>query len=209
MGAWKWQTHSTLGKRGRSALLLALALCLAAVLGGCGAKDANGPGPGYGSDTSSSSTAAGDAKQAYLNAMAGVQQQMEDQSAPPVTQSIQLGNRQQLINAAGRWDAGIAAIAAIHPPPDIAALHAQLLAAMRILGTWNHRIAAAAPNKRRTEALYKQANASAASHQYGAAIAGLKAKGYDILAAGTGGSDGTGGAGGAAGPGSDPSLGGP
>jgi hypothetical protein len=158
-------------------MLLIAALC-ALGLAACGGG-ANGPAAfDSGSLTGDTSQ---DQKAAYDTSMERMRSTLEDASAPPIDQSIAKGNRKQLLSMATRWDEAIQVVAAADPPQEISAQHTKLLRAMRQLGIWNHRIAEAAPNAKRTKSLGTAAQKSQAAKDFGSAVASIESAGYSVL----------------------------
>jgi hypothetical protein len=163
--------------RGRGRRIIALgALVLTGALVGAGCADED-PGP----SKLISQPSAEQQKNDYMEAFGAMQATIEDPSAPPVEQSINTGNRKELLNLARHWDDATAKAAAIQPPEEIAAEHNQLVKAMKGLGDWNRQIAAAAPNKAKVKATFKQAQKSEASKNYGAALEAMVAKDYQVF----------------------------
>jgi hypothetical protein len=153
--------------------LFPLLLVLLLVAAGCGEKD---PGPrGVGLNAGASEA---QVRQDYEDSMERMREQVESPSAPPLDQSIATANRNQLLDAAKRWDQAVAIAKSVTPPEDAAAAHKDLVAAMEGLGDWNRRIAQAAPNKPATKKLARQARKSAESKQFQAAVSSLESAGY-------------------------------
>jgi hypothetical protein len=120
-------------------------------------------------------------KQDYQGAMLAMSDSLEDpNSAMPLAKAVRIGNRNELQGAAERWDQATAIAAGIQAPKDIAAAHAMLVQAMKDLGDWNRRIAAAAPNAKKTRALGKRAQNSDAAKRYNQALAKIQAAGYSL-----------------------------
>lgn len=164
--------------RGSSCVLLVAA---AAVVGaGCGSGEPpQGSVPRYNSGQSQDQL-----KAEYQQSMEQMRSQLDNPEAPPLDRSIATGDQPELEQAAMRWDTATALVASLTPPKDIVADHKRLVAAMKDLGDWNRKIAAAAPNKKRTQQIAKQAQNSAAATAFGAAVDRIEAKGYNVMTAG-------------------------
>ena len=168
----------------RHSRLLAMLLMVAAaalVSSGCAATNGGEPPDvGNGGLGSVEKDKQQNAKLAYEDSMERMILALDDEEGPPLDQSISAGDKQALTLAAQRWDAAVNLAAGTKPPKDITKEHANLVKAMKDLSKWNHRIANAAPNKARTKRAAKQAQKSKAAKDYGAAIAALQAKDYQI-----------------------------
>lgn len=160
--------------------LVAVLACAALIGAGCesGGEPPNSSVPRYGGGQSQEQL-----KIEYQQSMEQMRSQLENPDAPPLDRSIEIGDQQQLEQAAMRWDTATALAASIEPPKDIAADHKRLVAAMKALGDWNRKIAAAAPNKALTRKLGKQAQASAAATAFTEAVNRIEAKGYNVMTA--------------------------
>lgn len=123
-------------------------------------------------------------KLAYDTTMERMRSVLEDPSSPPPERAIVSGNRTQLLALARRWDEATQVASSADPPKDIAAQHTKMVHAMRELGFWNHRIADAAPNAKRTKALGAQAKASPAARAFGTAVGRIESAGYAVLTVG-------------------------
>lgn len=165
-------------KRYLSPFMVLLVLASATLATGC---NAGGEPP---ESTGGLGSAANDQRQsqklAYEDQMERMITALDDPEAPELQRSVNQGDRRQLAAAAQRWDAAIGMAEAATPPEEVAKTHAELVAAMKELSRWNHRIAKAAPNKTRTRRLAKKAQNSPAAKRYGKAIDDLQARGYTI-----------------------------
>lgn len=167
------------GARRATRRVVALVAIAAAALVASGCGD-EGPGSGYdGSGLDKPSKA--QQKLNYEESMERMRQSLEDPAAPPLQRSINSGNSRQLQAAALRWDQAISIVESIDPPSDIAEPHADLVKAMRELGSWNNRIAKAAPNERRTKQLASQAKTSPAAKAFRTAVNAIEAQGYHVM----------------------------
>lgn len=164
---------------GRMAMLCVVLLTAVAVAA-CGEQD---PGPraaGLGTGPSDEQK-----KIEYQDAMERMRAEVENPSAPPLEQSIATANRNQLLDAARRWDQAVAIGKSVTPPKDIAAAHKDLVAAMEGLGRWNRQIAQAAPNKPNTKKVARRARKSPEAKQFQAAVEALEAAGYTTFVSAT------------------------
>lgn len=159
-------------------IIAGLAVLVVAVFGiaGCGKDPASIDGIVSGGGASSPEAQ----RQQYDQVLARVRDAVEDPNAPSFDQAIATGNRKQLMAAAIRWDDGTAILAAATPPDDVQAEHKKLLDAMTTLGDFNRQMAKAAPDVRRVKQLYRQAQASPASKQFGQAQQAIETKGYHV-----------------------------
>lgn len=158
----------------RLASLIALLMATALVSTGCSRGEPSDPNSLFGE----SGVSADQAKQDYAEGMDQVQQVLNAPDEPPLGQIVAGGKKQALNAYALRWDQATKMASQISPPKDVAAEHRQLVAAMTQIGKYNHQIAAAAPKIGKVKRLAKNAQNSAASKQFGAALDAISRKGY-------------------------------
>lgn len=159
-------------------LVLALAAAIALLAAGC--SDGGGPGGAY--DGGSVGTLSKEQQRInYEETMDRMRQTLEDPQAPPLEMSISTGNVRQLQAASLRWDQATSIAKSADAPSAIKQAHADLVKAMAGLGDWNRRIAKAAPNKKRTNALAKAARASADAKAFRTAVNRIEAQGYHVM----------------------------
>ncbi len=159
-------------------IIAGLAVLVVTIFGiaGCGKDPASIDGIVSGGGASSPESQ----RQQYDQALARVREAVDSPDAPPFEQAVSSGNRKQLMAAAIRWDDGTAILAAATPPADVEAEHKKLLEAMTALGNFNRQMAKAAPDVRRVKQLYRQAQTSDASKQFGQAQQAIESKGYHV-----------------------------
>lgn len=154
-------------------------LALAGVAVGCGESGSAGPYSGNAGELAKMTNE--EKRAAYEQAMEQLRTRLDDPQAPPLERSIQLGQREELVSAAARWDEATVLASSVEPPDDIAVAHKDLVKAMQQLGDWNRRIAAATPNRKRVAALSRQAQASQAAKAFSSAVQRIEAKGYHVM----------------------------
>lgn len=158
------------GTRAASAVL---ALVVAAAVGaGCGDQGAAGSRGNLDRPSKEQQ------RQDYVDSLGRMQAVIEDPNAEPFQRSIDRGKKRELLAAAARWDQATAVAEGAQPPRDVAGVHRDLVKAMRGLGDWNRRIAAAAPNRSRTRRIARQAQNSPEAKAFDAALSKLEAAGY-------------------------------
>jgi len=146
----------------------------AVLAAGCGDGGSGGPYTGG----SAGKVSQDQVKQDYAAGLDRMLTALEDPNAPPLEQSIQTANRQQLLNSAIRWDQALSTLEGVTPPKDARKSHDRLVAAMRSLSDWNRKIAGAAPNRSRTRSVARQALKSEGAREYAAATTELEQLGY-------------------------------
>lgn len=153
-----------------------------ALAGGCGAGADSGLPP-----LGTSLSASNDQRKAdYEKSMEQMRASLDAPSAPAPERSIRLGKRSDLIEMAQRWDQAIAIVQSVKPPDDIAVQHKRMVAAMKDLSGWNHRIVQAAPNAKRTQALGAAAQKSAAAKSFRRSMTAIEELGYHVLSSSEG-----------------------
>lgn len=150
----------------------AVAMVLAA---GCGEQD---PGP----QSLGAQVSAEQQKQDYVDGVSRALGQLTSATfTPQFANAVSKGNKRQLQAAALGWRQGMQQLKSLNPPADAVEGHNQLVTAVESLDNWNQRIVNAAPNKKRTQALAKQAGNSPANRQYEAAVCTLVDAGYEVV----------------------------
>lgn len=157
---------------------LALAAMAALLLAGCGDSDPGALGP---AGVDGGLSAEGQ-RQEYVE---GVSRALGQLGAATQNQgfarAVDTANKRQLQSAAIAWRQGMEQLKGLNPPEQAVEGHNQLLTAVEGLDSWNQRIVNAAPNKKRTRALARQATNSPASRSFEAAVCTLVDAGYEVV----------------------------
>lgn len=152
-------------------LVACSALLLAA---GCGSDD---PGPqGLGGQLSSEQQ-----RQDYVDGVGRALAQLGSAQGANYTRFVDSGNKRQLQASSLAWQQGLQQLKSLNPPTDAVEGHKQLVTSVEALHAWNQRIVNAAPNKKRTQALAKQASASPASQQFEQSVCTLVDAGFEVV----------------------------
>ncbi|MCB0877810.1 MAG: hypothetical protein KDC46_02365 [Thermoleophilia bacterium] len=169
-------TTTTTTTRARIGRLLVVLLALVLVAG-CGESDPGAIGPS-GVDGGVSSE---QAKEDYVTGVNSALQQLGTAQGQSFGAAVTKGNKRQLQASAIAWRQGVQQLKGLNPPKEAVPAHTKLVEAVSQLDTWNQRIANAAPNKKRTQTLAKQASGSAASRNFEAAVCELVDAGFEVI----------------------------
>jgi hypothetical protein len=155
-------------------MVLAVLATTVVAASGCAEQD---PGP----QSLSGQVSAEQQRQDYVDGVGRALGQLGSSQGPTFAKAVDTGNKRQLQAAAIAWRQGLQQLKSLSPPADAVTGHNQLLTAVESLDSWNQRIVNAAPNKRRTQQLAKQATASPASQQFEGAVCALVDAGYEVV----------------------------